>query len=199
MKKRHWLFFFTWTVLLIGVIGGGTWYLNHTIKELQHTGETTISAKNQDNGKAVPVDSNSRKLVLSRTYLCGMKDEEQKMISDVSLEQLLKTYIGWEIAALEADKVVLHRRENDIAPACKEHGYFGLSPDGMLTLFNGVPSDRNVIQTFYQINTSRMQVSLPKEEIEQLKKGIRIRDLAEYNSVLSTYGEFQEEEMLDGH
>lgn len=132
-------------------------------------------------------------LVLAHTYLCGLKDEEKKELKDVSLEQALTNYAGWEIISAERNKLILLKRENDIAPACKANGYFGLSAEGVLTLFNGLPVEQDVIQAFYQINTKRMETSLPKEDIESLRKGIRVRDLAEYNSVLSTYGEFQSE------
>jgi forespore regulator of the sigma-K checkpoint len=117
-----------------------------------------------------------------------------------SFEKALSAYKGWEIIASEEGKLILLKRENDIAPSCKENGYFGLSQDGVLTLFNGVPGEKQVIQSFYQINRAKMEASLPAEEIALLQNGIRVRDLSEYNSVLSTYSEFQEEAaMAESH
>jgi forespore regulator of the sigma-K checkpoint len=179
--KRHWLFFLACAVLLPAVLAGGTYFVADTMKrQADNAGDPAIEAMAQPH-----------ELVLARTYLCGLKDEERKPLKGESLEQVLSAYTGWEIISAEAGKLILQKRENDISPTCKANGYFGLSPDGVLTLFNGLPAEQDVIQTFYQINTKRMEAGLPKEDIELLQKGIRVRDLAEYNSVLSTYGEFQ--------
>jgi forespore regulator of the sigma-K checkpoint len=47
-----------------------------------------------------------------------------------------------------------------------------------------------VIQTFFQLDIKRMESSLPLEEVKLLKKGIPFSSMSEYNSILSTYGEF---------
>ncbi|RAP28921.1 hypothetical protein C2W64_04507 [Brevibacillus laterosporus] len=141
--------------------------------------------------ESVPVFSMPRQVVLTRTYVCGVTGEEKKEVRENTLDQILKPYAGWELVSVQPDHIVLHKEENDLAPICKENGYFGLSPDGFLTFFDGLPDYQKVIQTFYQINTDSMKASLSKEEIGHLYKGIRVRDLAEYNSILSTFSEFQ--------
>jgi len=143
--------------------------------------------------QVVEVAAHPFELVLARTYLCGMKDEERKPVSRDNLAHIMSEYNGWEIVSADEHRLILLKRENDISPSCKANGYFGLSSEGMLTLFHGLPAEQNVVQTFYQIDTTKMEASLPKEEVESLKKGIRVRDLAEYHSVLSTYEEFQDD------
>lgn len=184
--KRDWLFFLTGTIALAAAALGAAIY-----GASRNAEEPTASFAYRSSQPAVEAMARPYELVLAHTYLCGLKDEVRKELKDVSLEQALTQYSGWEIISAQKGKLILLKRENDIAPACKANGYFGLSADGMLTLFNGLPAEQDVIQTFYQINTKRMEARLPKEEIELLHKGIRVRDLAEYNSVLSTYGEFQ--------
>lgn len=191
--RSYKLFFLTLALLLAGMLGRGTVYLTDGINKGQETDQKQITDQKKINEeKAVPALAKPLELVLNRTYLCGAKVEERVRADNQTIEQLLSKYIGWEIVSVEADTVVLSRQENDISPECKRNGYFGLSPDGMLTLFNGLPGEQKVIQTFYQINTARMEASLPKEELELLRKGIRVHDLAEYNSILSTYGEYQD-------
>ncbi len=186
--RRHWLFSWKWGAVLLAVIVAGALLTDRTNNG--GSGQTRLAV---DFGEeALEVSAESYELVLARTYLCGMKDEEHKPVSRDKLAQTLTHYNGWEIISSDASKLILHKRENDIAPSCKANGYFGLSGDGVLTLFNGLPAEQDVVQTFYQINTAKMEASLPKEEVESLKKGIRVRDLAEYNSVLSTYEEFQD-------
>ncbi|WP_421616858.1 BofC C-terminal domain-containing protein [Brevibacillus sp. TJ4] len=130
-------------------------------------------------------------LVLTRSYLCGVRDEEHKPVPVHLLADTMAAYKGWEIVSGDLSKLILLKREHDLSPECKENGHFGLSEDGILTLFHGLPQEQEVIQTFYRINTEKMEASLSKEEVENLKRGIRIHDLAEYHSVLSTYGEYQ--------
>jgi forespore regulator of the sigma-K checkpoint len=44
------------------------------------------------------------------------------------------------------------------------------------------------------MNIEHLKTSLPQETIEQLYEGIRINDLVEYNSVLSTFSDYAAEE-----
>lgn len=189
--KRHGLFLLSLAVLVAGFISGGAYWITDMVR-------SSIQSSTQDAGAsptAVEAMARPHELVLARTYLCGVKDEERLQLADESMEKVLSSYKGWEIIASEQGKLILLKRENDIAPVCKANGYFGLSPDGVLTLFNGVPGEQKVIQTFYQINRAKMEAALPKKEIALLQGGIRVRDLAEYNSVLSTFSEFQMEAM----
>lgn len=169
------------TGLLAGIflVGGGK--EPGLLRQLFSTGSSS----------SVEVAGKPYKLVLARTYLCGVRDEEHKATSISHLADTMVDYKGWEIVSADSTKMILMKREQDIAPTCKENGHFGISADGMLTLFHGVPAEQEVVQTFYRINTAKMEASLSKEEVENLKRGIRVRDLAEYNSILSTYGEFQ--------
>ncbi|HZG17468.1 MAG TPA: BofC C-terminal domain-containing protein [Candidatus Bathyarchaeia archaeon] len=194
--KRHRGFFLSWAVLLIGIITGGTYWIANMVSE----GNGALPVIGETYRSAVETIGKPHELVLARSYLCGVKEEERIVLGKESFEQTLSGYKGWEIIASEEGKLILLKRENDIAPSCKENGYFGLSPDGVLTLFNGVPSEQNVIQSFYQINRAKMEATLPKEEITLLQKGIRVRDLSEYNSVLSTFSEFQTDDaMVEAH
>ncbi|WP_205417309.1 BofC C-terminal domain-containing protein, partial [Klebsiella pneumoniae] len=52
--------------------------------------------------------------------------------------------------------------------------------------YQGEPDEEKVIRTFFQLDVGTMESSLPEGVLEQLHKGIRIQDVDEYNSVLST-------------
>ncbi|MNI90437.1 hypothetical protein D3C73_1479580 [compost metagenome] len=47
-----------------------------------------------------------------------------------------------------------------------------------------------MIRTFFQLDVQHMKSSLPGDAVNQLYSGIRISDLADYNSVLSTFSEY---------
>jgi forespore regulator of the sigma-K checkpoint len=134
------------------------------------------------------------KLTLKKAYVCGVEEEEQQTKMVASKDQIQKDYPDWQIVSNEGNTYTLEKNVQDLAPICKEKGYFGLSKSGVLTLFEGPPQDDKVIQTFFQINTKKLRSGLPPHELELLHQGIRIKDLAEYNSILSTYGEFEDVE-----
>ncbi|MED2007373.1 BofC C-terminal domain-containing protein [Brevibacillus borstelensis] len=180
--RRQWMIYTSWAAALAAGLAGGVLLDNMFGKQQE------LFLKSSESVGAM---SNSYQVVLAKTYLCGVKKEEVSQIPRNELAQTLAAHNGSEIVAAEADKLILYKRENDIAPECKENGHFGISKDGMLTLFNGLPEEAEVVQTFYRINTEKMEARLSKEQVASLKKGIRVRDLAEYNSVLSTFGEFQ--------
>jgi forespore regulator of the sigma-K checkpoint len=191
IMRRHWLLYMSWTAVLAVGLAGGIW-MGEIIRGGQNgSGFSWLAA---EAGGSLDAAGKPYQLVLARTYLCGVKDEEIKQVTRDQLAQALVTYSGWEIIASDPAKLILFKRENDLAPSCKANGYFGLSPDGVLTLFNGLPAEQQVVQTFYRIDTAKMETRLSKDELESLKRGIRVRDLAEYNSVLSTYSEFQADE-----
>ncbi len=105
-------------------------------------------------------------------------------------EELKKKYVDWKITRVSPGEIVFEKEVEDIAPELKVESYFSLGPDGYLTLYHGNLNDNEIIQTFFRIDIEKLESSLPNEPIKQLYDGIPIQDLAEYNSVLSTFSEF---------
>ena len=46
------------------------------------------------------------------------------------------------------------------------------------------------MRTFFQLDVGSMESSLPRDVIQRLEEGIRIQDMEEYNSVLSTFSDY---------
>lgn len=135
------------------------------------------------------------RLVLKTHYICGMQTEIKEFNNVKEMDQWVRSQpTGWGLES-KSDEEVIMRREvlTDLSPLCKNEGYFGLSTEGVLTLFQGPPGDNKVIQTFFRIDTGRLESKIPDEEIGSLRRGIRIHTVDEYWSVLSTYGEFATE------
>lgn len=187
--KRLFLLGSLGALLTSGLIYAG--YFDRPIAEQEQTVGFQAEPKQENTSKGEPIQ-----LRLLRTYLCGVKTEEQRQ-TEQTLAQVLAEHNGWEIVSAQEGHLVLHKMVNDLAPSCKENGYFGLSGDGFLTLFDGLPREQKIVQAFYPLDLEKMESSLPKAEVELLKQGIRVRDLAEYNSVLSTYDDFQRQSAAD--
>ncbi|WP_159881179.1 BofC C-terminal domain-containing protein [Paenibacillus puerhi] len=131
-----------------------------------------------------------------KTYVCG---EELERLGYMNAEAILAHYRQHPaliVSLGESGDVYFTESIEDLSPACKEHAYFGLDAKGNLSMFEGVPGSgsENVLRTFFQLNIGHLESSLPRETVRQLYQGIRIRDLDDYNSVLSTLSDFAVEE-----
>lgn len=71
-----------------------------------------------------------------------------------------------------------------------ENSYIGLDERGVLSLFDGPPLRDKVIRSFFQIDIEFLESSLPAEIVAQLYNGIRVTNITQYNSVLSTFSDY---------
>ena len=90
----------------------------------------------------------------------------------------------------EGGAVALEERIDDLSPACKESAVFGIDKAGNLSLFDGPPERNRVLRTFFQLDVNYMESSLPQDRIDALVRGIRISDVDEFNSVLSSFSDY---------
>ena len=127
---------------------------------------------------------------LRRVYLCG---EEVQRLGKMNAKQtirLMQRYPEWSGHLSPSGTVILVEQIDDLSPACKESAVFGIDQEGRLSLFDGPPERQKVLRTFYQLDVRYMESSLPKERIDALLHGIRISDVDELNSILSTYSDY---------
>jgi|GEM_PF-1115027 len=184
-RKSKLVFLWMMVILLIALLGGCSWLMYKSQQE------TPISEQAALEEEAEPVLASMEvSIVLRKSYVCGVESEEKLSQMVASTDQVFQDYQDWQLLSQEGNHFEFSRQINDLAPICKEKGYFGLSKDGILTLYEGPPEEQKVIQTFFQMNTKKLESALPTNELEFLQKGIRITDIAEYNSILSSYEEF---------
>lgn len=122
-------------------------------------------------------------VVLERMYLDGEFSQEIVMETIWSMEDFWAKYDHWQLIDMEEDKVVFREYVDDISPLLKTNGYFGISNDGTLTIFNGKPQTSKIIHTFFQLDIGRLEST----KHEQLKKGIPIKNKDHYVEVLETF------------
>jgi len=136
-----------------------------------------------------------REVFAQKTYVCG---EEVQMLGMMTAQQILqyhKEHPAFTVKMNEAGSVFFNEMIDDLSPQCKSNAYFGLDTGGNLSLFEGVPEDKQVIRTFFQLNIEHLESSLPHETVKQLYHGIPVNSLEEYNSVLSTFADYAVEGM----
>ncbi|WP_238653404.1 BofC C-terminal domain-containing protein [Paenibacillus piscarius] len=133
----------------------------------------------------------SRKVHLKTVYVSG---EEVQTLPGVQtparLKELIAGHAGWSGRITREGDLWLERRVNDLSPLTKKEAYFGVDEQGNLTLFQGPPEAERVMKTFFQMDMGSLKSSLPEGIWEQLHQGIRVQDLEEYNSVLSTFSDY---------
>lgn len=122
-------------------------------------------------------------VVLERVYLDDERSQEIFEETIYSMEKFWDKYAGWDLVEMEERKVVFQKHIDDISPLLKANGYFGITEEGILSIFNGKPEKSNVIQSFFQIDVGKLESA----KWEELKAGIPIKNKNRYEKVLSTF------------
>lgn len=132
----------------------------------------------------------SRMVHLNKIYTCG---EESQILGEMERTEILglqSQHPDWK-GRVDAEGVVwFDHHIEDLSDICKRSGYMGLDQNGNLSLFEGPPKDEKVMRTFFQLDIESMESALPNDVVRQIKQGIRIQDVEEYNSVLSTFSDY---------
>lgn len=148
---------------------------------------TVLAAQPNDLGNgAVPLEVT---VILERVYLDGEISEERIQEKVWSMEDLWLHYDGWQFIRRENNTVVFKQSVDDISPLLKTNGYFGLSEDGVLTIFNGRPVESKIIQSFFQIDIGKLE----SRKREQLQKGIPIKTKDQYQKVIEAFKPYTRE------
>jgi len=128
---------------------------------------------------------------LRLVFVCG---EESKMLGQLKSKEIVQLVLAhpeWKVMLnQEQGTVTFEERIEDLSEHCKANAYMGVDKKGNLTLYDGAPKKEKVVRTFFQLDVRYMESSLPQDKLDQLTKGIRITDMEEYNSVLSTYSDY---------
>jgi forespore regulator of the sigma-K checkpoint len=150
----------------------------------------TLSEQNQAIVKELKQSEQSREVFLQKRYVCG---EEMQRIGELTpneIAELSKEHSTWELTLQADGQVYLTEHIQDLSESCKEAAYFGVDENGVLSLFDGIPQQNKVIQSFFQLNIQYLKSALPPDTVAQLYVGIRVSDIDEYNSVLSTFADY---------
>ncbi|MCL6459762.1 MAG: BofC C-terminal domain-containing protein [Gorillibacterium sp.] len=161
-----------------------------TEKDLPTQGEAGTDSVSAEAVRTIAQSGASRKAYLRKNYVCG---EETQLLGTMQANRILqfaKLHPEYELFLDSEGSVIFLEQVEDLTPKCKENVFFGVDKAGNLNLYNGAPENDNVIRTFFQLNIEHLKSSLPEESWQQLTAGIRVTDLEEYNSVLSTFSDY---------
>ncbi len=118
---------------------------------------------------------------LIREYLDGEKSFEVVRETVDTMDDFWSVYGDWQLVDQNEDVIKLHKKIEDISPLLKSNGYFGLSHNGILTIFEGKPTEEKAIQSFYQVDIEKLESKV----IDRLKAGIPIKTKKDFVTVIS--------------
>lgn len=206
-RRKHRLALGIWVFVIAGA-GIGLWAVNHADEgsSLWNFKSAMAPVNNSQDGQIgtqnpaylhllelLQEDSSDKDVVVRKVYICGT---EEQTYGRMSAEEILHFYDQnkkWD-AEINHERILFTEQVPDLSPQCKKKAHFGIDKNGNFSLFDGMPRDEKVLRTFFQLNIGQLKSSLPEKIIKQLYDGIRVSDVAEYNSVLSTFSDFAVEE-----
>lgn len=133
----------------------------------------------------------SVRVILARVYLDGEVSEEVVEETILSMEDFWAEYSEWDLVDQDETQVVFQKKIDDISPLLKLNGYFGISEEGTLNIYEGKPSEDRIIQSFFQINTQELK----SHQHQELQKGIPVISRDRYEQVLKIYKKLAKQEM----
>jgi forespore regulator of the sigma-K checkpoint len=177
-------------VLIIGVVSIGV----SQISQMNHMNALAAwTAPEKESQKVLKQIQKSRSsyLVFARkNYICGQEITELGKLNPDQVLQFYKEHPQDQVSLTNEGEVYFVEQVEDLSAECKHNAFFGLDKEGRLSLFAGLPDKKQIIRTFFQLNVEHLKTSLPQGTFNQLMQGIAVTDLAEYNSVLSTFSDY---------
>lgn len=133
------------------------------------------------------------KVVVNKNYICGQEKRVIGQMRSNQIIELLHNNPTWSGHFDHNGEVMLVESISDLSPVCKQKAYMSMDGAGNLTLYEGPPQKEKVLKTFFQLDINSMESALPEGVLKQLYDGIRIQDIDEYNSVISTFSDYARE------
>lgn len=170
-----------WTFSLLITLGALTIF---TFISPQATEENQKIKKDNHNQDAYEVTGPlTIEVTLERFYLDGEISQEVVQETILSMEDFWAHYTDWQLVKQEEGQLTFQKHVDDISPLLKANGYFGISEEGILTIYDGKPNSQNVIQSFFQIDVKKLESRQQKE----LKEGIRVLSKDQYEKILESF------------
>lgn len=124
---------------------------------------------------------------LKRVYMDGEESEETLTETIWAIEDFWAKYEKWQLVDMSEDYLVFEKKVNDISPLLKMNGYFGITEDGTLSIFNGKPEESDIIQSFFQIDVKKLE----SKQHQKLLQGIPVKTKEDFARVVETMKKYE--------
>lgn len=159
-------------------------------------GKHPVHVQAEETNGTLPKDEEPLELTihLKRVYLDGETSEEVVKEVIFALEDFWAKYKSWQLVDMNEDRLLFEKRIDDISPLLKMNGYFGITDDGTLSIFNGKPEKADVIQSFFQIDVKKLESS----QHMKLMQGIPVKSKEEFSKVVESMRKYSMDSAKDG-
>ncbi|MGF7045915.1 forespore regulator of the sigma-K checkpoint [Paenibacillus sp. DS2015] len=164
-----------------------------TLRNLQSTSSEEEYLDEVDLRRKLRSNNEIHEVTLLKQYICGQEKQSLGKMKSNEIGLLLDNHSTWKADINDNGEVLFIESISDLSPECKQKAYIGMDIDGNLTMYEDSPKKEKVLKTFFQLDINSMESSLPDGVLEQLQQGIRIKDVDEYNSVISTFSDYARE------
>ncbi|WP_227937834.1 intercompartmental signaling factor BofC [Alkalihalobacillus deserti] len=130
-------------------------------------------------------------VILERVYLDGEISQERVQETIWSTEDFWAFYEDWVLIDQNETEMIFRKQIDDISPLLKMNGYFGITEEGILSIYEGEPNKERVIQSFFQLDTTKLK----SQQHSDLMRGIPVQDLKHYEEVLQAFGQYKSKQM----
>lgn len=168
-------------VFMVLLLIGAFYFTFFYTEEKQAADGTSLEMLNET--PAEVASAHTVTVILERVYLDGEVSEEIVQETIWSMEDFWASYDDWQLMDMTEEQIVFQKKMDDISPLLKTNGYFGISDNGVLSIFNGKPGQAEIIQSFFQIDVEKLE----SKRHDDLVKGIPIKSKQEYEEVLEQY------------
>ena len=141
----------------------------------------------QEEGQAVFAPL-SMTVTLERVYVDGETSRETTTETIWSMEDFFAQYADFDIVYQSQNEMGFQAVIDDVSPVVKINGYFGLTDGGLLQLYEGLPEEEQVIQSFFYIDTDQLKA----EQYQSLQVGVKVVDKEHYEQVLLELKEYEQ-------
>ncbi len=166
------------------------------VETLQYLQNTSVDGESKDDRYFLQKLNDSKishKVMFRKNYVCGQEEQVLGQMRSDRIRELIHNNPTW-VGHLDLHgDVWLVESISDLSPVCKQKAYMSMDTDGNLTLYEGRPQKEKVLKTFFQLDINSMESTLPEGVLKELYDGIRIQDIDEYNSVISTFSDYAQE------
>lgn len=144
--------------------------------------EPEPAAESPEGESVVPSEPIELTVLLKRKYLDGEESEEAVKETIWAMEDFWAKYDSWQLVDMNEKQLLFEKEMDDISPLMKANGFFGIESDGTLSIFNGKPEEKEVIQSFFQIDIQRLE----SNQHNRLKEGIPVKSKEDYQDVIES-------------
>ena len=120
---------------------------------------------------------------LARIFLDGDSCIELVITPPNKVNEVVQLYSDWELVDIKGETIYFRKFIDDISPLLKTNGYFGITTEGVLSIYYGEPKQQQLIQSFFQIDIEKLESKF----MEDLIRGIPVQTKEHYVQVIETF------------